>query len=87
MKKTLRADTPDNDNPEWTEETTARAVPFSSLPKSLQAKLRGRPKLANAKVAISLRVDPSVLARWKASGAGWQTRMAQALAARAPRAQ
>jgi len=44
----------------------------------------GRPPLPNPKVAISLRLAPQVLKRWKASGSGWQTRMAKELAKRAP---
>ena len=44
----------------------------------------GRPPLAHPKVAISLRLTPQVLKRWKASGSGWQTRMAAVLAERAP---
>jgi uncharacterized protein (DUF4415 family) len=47
-------------------------------------KPRGRPKSANSKVAISLRVAPDVLERWKSSGAGWQTRMAESLKRHAP---
>jgi uncharacterized protein (DUF4415 family) len=47
-------------------------------------KPRGRPKSPNSKVAISLRVAPDVLERWKASGAGWQTRMAESLKRHAP---
>ena len=76
----------DDENPEWTAADFARAKPFSNLPPSLQATLRGRPKAAQPKVAISLRLAPDVLAAWKAGGAGWQTRMATALAAKAPRA-
>jgi uncharacterized protein (DUF4415 family) len=40
---------------------------------------RGRPKLADAKKAISLRVDPDVLSWYKSTGDGWQTRMNEAL--------
>ncbi|MDR2000645.1 MAG: BrnA antitoxin family protein [Zoogloeaceae bacterium] len=40
-----------------------------------------------AKTAIQLRLPPQALALWKASGAGWQTRMAELLTARAPKAQ
>ena len=40
---------------------------------------RGRPPLAKPKVAISLRLDADVLATWKATGPGWQTRMAKVL--------
>ncbi|WP_449427072.1 BrnA antitoxin family protein [Rhodanobacter umsongensis] len=75
----------DDENPEWTAADLARAKPFSSLPAPLQAKLRGRPKASDARVAISLRLPPAVLDAWKASGAGWQTRMVAALTAKAPR--
>jgi uncharacterized protein (DUF4415 family) len=40
---------------------------------------RGRPKTANARMAISLRLPPETLALWKATGPGWQTRMAEVL--------
>ena len=39
----------------------------------------GRPKADNPKVAVSLRLDQDVVARFKASGPGWQTRMNRAL--------
>jgi uncharacterized protein (DUF4415 family) len=64
--------------PELTEEMLARAV----LKRA--GKRVGRPPLPNPKVAISLRLAPQVLKRWKASGSGWQTRMAEVLAKRAP---
>jgi uncharacterized protein (DUF4415 family) len=47
----------------------------------------GRPVGATAAVRkqpITLRVDPEVLAGWRASGKGWQTRAAAALAAAMP---
>lgn len=34
---------------------------------------RGRPKLANRKQAVSLRLDPDVVAAYKARGPGWQS--------------
>ena len=38
--------------------------------------IRGRPALGDkAKQAVSLRLDPETLARFKAKGPGWQTRM------------
>jgi uncharacterized protein (DUF4415 family) len=40
---------------------------------------RGRPKSAMPRTAISLRLPPEVLARWKATGPGWQTRMVDVL--------
>ncbi|MDR2880894.1 MAG: BrnA antitoxin family protein [Azoarcus sp.] len=40
----------------------------------------GRPKAAVTKQPVTLRLDPEVLARWRATGKGWQTRMAERLA-------
>ena len=59
--------------PEMTDEMFARTV----------FKKAGRPRSPNPKQMISLRLPPEVIARWKATGPGWQTRMAERLA-RAP---
>lgn len=48
---------------------------------ALIARRRGRPVQGEPKQAISLRVPESVLARWKATGPGWQTRMVERLSA------
>ncbi len=64
-----------DENPEWTGADFQRAVPVSGLPKSLQGKLRGRPKAAVTKEAVKLRPDPDVLAVLRATGPGWQTRV------------
>jgi uncharacterized protein (DUF4415 family) len=40
---------------------------------------RGPKPSGNAKVLLTLRLDPDVVAKFRASGAGWQTRMAEAL--------
>ncbi len=69
----------DDDNPEWAEEDFKRAVPLSGLPESLQAKLRGRPKAVVTKERITIRLSHDVLARFRASGDGWQTRIDSAL--------
>jgi uncharacterized protein (DUF4415 family) len=45
----------------------------------LIARKRGRPVVGESKTAVSLRIPNSILARWKATGPGWQTRMAKAL--------
>jgi uncharacterized protein (DUF4415 family) len=37
--------------------------------------LRGRPKLANRKLLLSVRYSPEVVAFFKSTGAGWQARM------------
>jgi uncharacterized protein (DUF4415 family) len=39
----------------------------------------GRPKLANPKVAVTVRYDADIVESFKAGGEGWQTRMNNAL--------
>lgn len=56
--------------PELTDEMLARAV----------VKKGGRPRAANPRQLISLRLPAEVVERWRATGPGWQTRMAQRLA-------
>lgn len=41
---------------------------------------RGRPKAGVVRERISIRIEPAVLAEFRASGPGWQTRMNAALA-------
>jgi len=79
-------DLTDPDNPEWTEEDFARAVgPEALSPEELAAfprtvaRLRGRPRLDAPKEAVSLRIDRDVLAYFRATGAGWQGRLNEAL--------
>jgi uncharacterized protein (DUF4415 family) len=40
----------------------------------------GRPRLESPRQLISLRLPPEVIERWRATGPGWQTRMAERLA-------
>jgi len=80
--------TPDEENPEWTEEDFRRARPFSDVLPELAAALkraRGRPKLPKPKLPVSLRIDQDVLNAYKATGKGWQQRMNEALARSAPK--
>ena len=83
MKKQSNPKRVDKDNPEWTDDDFKHAVPLSVLPESLQAKLsgiqRGRPRAEVTKQRISIRLSPDVLEGFRASGAGWQTRMDAAL--------
>ena len=44
----------------------------------------GRPVLTTHKEPVTLRMTPEALARWRASGKGWQTRAAALLAEHAP---
>jgi uncharacterized protein (DUF4415 family) len=40
----------------------------------------GRPRSANPRKQLTLRLPADVIERWKATGPGWQTRMADRLA-------
>jgi uncharacterized protein (DUF4415 family) len=53
--------------------------PFTSLPRSLQAKLKGRPKAMVTKERITIRLSPDVVQTFRSSGDGWQTRIDAAL--------
>jgi uncharacterized protein (DUF4415 family) len=45
----------------------------------------GRPRVANPKRLISIRLTEDVIQRWRATGPGWQTRMAEKLSNSAPK--
>jgi uncharacterized protein (DUF4415 family) len=45
----------------------------------------GRPKSDNPKRLISIRLTEDVVQRWRATGPGWQTRMAEKLTRLAPK--
>jgi len=75
MSKHENSETPDKDNPEWTAGDVARAVAFTGLPAGLQGKLRGRPKAAETKERITIRLSPDVLEAFRQTGAGWQTKI------------
>ena len=79
MSKKSNPEVIDEENPEWTDEMIKHSVGFNELPVSLQAKLRGRPKLSMTKERITIRLSPDVLESFRASGAGWQTRVDAAL--------
>lgn len=54
---------------------------FPDLAKSIDREIakRGRPPLDNPKEAVTLRLDPDVVARFKAEGSDWRSRMAAIL--------
>lgn len=79
MKKRPDPEMTDRDNPAWTRDEARKAVPLSGLPESLRKKLRGRPKAAQTKERITIRLSPEVLEAFRATGAGWQTRIDGAL--------
>jgi uncharacterized protein (DUF4415 family) len=69
---------------EATPEITAEWVKGADLYRGEVLVRRGRPRLKNARKLLSLRVPPDIIDRWKASGPGWQTRMAEVLEQHAP---
>ncbi len=54
----------DPDNPPLTDQQLAKLRP-----------MRGRPRIAHPKVALTMRVDADVMDALKDSGPGWQTRV------------
>ena len=82
MNRKLNAELIDIDNPEWTAEEARMANTFSGLPKTLQTKLARRARgaqLAATKERITIRLSPTVVESFRATGTGWQTRMDAAL--------
>lgn len=67
-----------SDNPEWTEEDFRNARPFIEVFPDLAESIRrsrGRPALDNPKKQVTLRLDSDVVARFRAGGPGWQSRI------------
>jgi uncharacterized protein (DUF4415 family) len=63
-----------DDNPPLSDALMARMKPSK----------RGRPRAENPKEQVTLRLDPDILARFRATGDGWQTRINEALRRVAP---
>ena len=61
--------------PELTDDMLARGVVNKG----------GRPRSENPKKLISIRLPEDVILKWRATGPGWQTRMAEKLARVAPK--
>ena len=86
MKKHPNPELIDDENPEWTDADFARARPAAEMLPELfgaqvaRAMLKPRGKqVAPTKQAVTVRYSPDVLDAFKATGAGWQTRMDAAL--------
>ncbi|MFB9950338.1 BrnA antitoxin family protein [Rhizobium puerariae] len=73
------------DSPPLTDEELANMRPFREVFPEIAEKMekaiaaRGRPKVEAPKVAVTLRLDPDVLEKFKVSGKDWRTRMAEEL--------
>jgi len=85
-KRKSPADVPDSDNPEWTTEDFAKALPASEVLPEIFSKAvadtllkRGRPHKEVTKSPVSIRLSPDVVEAFRATGKGWQTRVDEAL--------
>ena len=61
--------------PELTDDMLARG----------QVSKGGRPRTENPKKLISIRLPENIIQRWRATGPGWQTRMAEKLSRVVPK--
>ncbi len=62
-------------SPNWTDDMLARG----------KVNKGGRPRSENPKKLISIRLPEDVILKWRATGPGWQTRMAEKLARVVPK--
>lgn len=73
----------DPDSPELTDDDIASAKPFAeafpAIAETMGRNVGGRPKSANPKRPISIRLDQDVIAKFKATGPGWQSRINEVL--------
>lgn len=72
-----------DDAPEWTDEMFERAAFYRAgklvRPATGTLTKRGRPKLANPKRQVTLRLDGDVLDSFRETGPGWQSRINEIL--------
>jgi uncharacterized protein (DUF4415 family) len=83
VRKTKKRVVIDDDIPEMTAADFARAKSLhATMPDVVDAMKqgRGRPKLLYPKERVSLRLDRDIVAAYKATGEGWQSRINEILA-------
>jgi uncharacterized protein (DUF4415 family) len=83
-RATRRAWVDPDDAPEWSPEQFDRAEvalggEIVSPAQGTITRRRGRPKKADAKVHIHIRLSPHVLGHFRSTGPGWQTRIDEVL--------
>jgi uncharacterized protein (DUF4415 family) len=81
QKRSVRSSPNRDDAPDITNEWVSGA----DLYRGAKLVRRGRPPLENPKQLLSLRLSPEVISGWKATGPGWQTRIAEVLRKAAPK--
>lgn len=88
MRRKPNPELVDDENPEWTEADFARARPAAEVLREqfgaeavahLLKPKRGRPPKLVTKRAVNIRLSPEVLAHFRATGPGWQTRVDEVL--------
>lgn len=78
--KKIRLNTPEEDAQITAAALTdADNLPLTNTELSLFKRVRGRPLGSGKKAQVTLRLDEQILARFKATGSGWQTRINDAL--------
>jgi uncharacterized protein (DUF4415 family) len=71
----------DDENPEWTDDNFARAVPFSRLPPLLRETLASVPHVVIAEPPgsglkfVPLPIREDIVAMFQATGEGWEQRI------------
>lgn len=85
-KRKTTAEMLDDDNPEWTAKDFSKARPASEVLPEIFPKVvadvmlkRGRPRKEVTKAPVNIRLSPDVVAAFRATGRGWQTRVDEAL--------
>lgn len=69
-----------SDNPEWTADDFAKAVPFDKAFPELAATIRRRgAQKAPTKVSTTIRLSREVVDHFRTTGTGWQARIDKAL--------
>lgn len=73
-----------DDAPEWTQDQFERAelAIGDKVVRAARGTLTrppGRPKLPDAKQVVTLRLEPSLIERYKREGKDWRARMAEAI--------
>ncbi len=88
MAKRENRPQPNDAIPEMTAAAFKRAKPMREvMPEVVEAMKRGRPKSENPKERVSLRIAPDILAAYRSTGPGWQSRIERTLKAGAYRLQ
>ncbi len=79
LKKVPQEDWDDVDSPPLSDEMLARMQPVKVAHPDIPPRVRG-PQKAPVKVPVSIRLNPEVVAYFRAQGKGWQTRINEVLA-------